>query len=179
MKSLLVALMMHLMAHPGGAGGVPPVFVVPAQPFGTGGQALTLTTSQGFGEPERQKWQSIMTAVGAPQIAAELCYQAAYKDFKSGVAKINAVEREAFLMDNGGHQMLARVAVRWCNMSLRKMDVLPFSHPEYAAAEKAVREVGYVDDVAFMKSCKTEACVKNAAAALARVNVGVGLEAVK
>ena len=158
MKSLLVALIVHLLNSPASLdAGATPIYVVPRAVF-EGGEPLKLTTSNAFGEIERRKWQVAMDAMGGPKLMPDLCYRAAYKDFATGLAGMKADERDAFLGDVGGHHALARFAVRWCNVSLNRMDLLPQTHPERKRAELGIRQAAYGDDVRYLAACKGEAC---------------------
>lgn len=178
MKSLLVALIVHLINQPASLGA--PFYVVPAQMFGSGpGEPLKLTTSDTFGDLERRKWESVIAVAGSPKVAAELCYRSAYVDMHDGVVALKPAERDDFLIKAGGYHVLARVAVRWCNNSLKKLDIVPLSHPEFTEAERAVRQKAYLDDVAYLRSCTSERCVKEAPASFAREVVGIPLDAAR
>jgi hypothetical protein len=136
-----------------------------------------LSTSEVFGPVEKRRWEATIAMVGSKTNAAELCYQSAYGEFRHGTAAMAVAEKEQLLTEVGGHQALARVAVAWCNVSLKKLDILPFKHPEFAKVEKDVRVTGFRDDVAFLSACQTAVCKDGAAASIANATVGVGLEA--
>lgn len=179
MKSLLVALMVQLLS----SSGTPifngdPVYVVPVKIIGPNGTTLPLTTTAEFSEADKRKWETVVKGVGGLPVAAELCYRSAYGDLKDGVQTMQVAEQQALLINASGHHGLARVAVRWCNASLRKLDLIPLPHTEFASAERSVREMAYADDMNFLGSCKGEIC-KKTVASFARGTVGIPLDADK
>jgi hypothetical protein len=179
MNSVLVALIVHFIGNSASfdAGNVP-FYVVPQKIFSVEGDVpLLLTTSDAFGAAEEKRWQTLVTLSGSPKNAAELCYRAAYKDLARGVAKLNDVERHDLLVKTGGNQAFAVASVRLCNASLKKIDILPLKHPEFATAERAVRQLGYEADVKHIVACKTEACARESMASFGKNMIGIPLEA--
>ncbi|RYD49192.1 MAG: hypothetical protein EOP85_02120 [Verrucomicrobiaceae bacterium] len=181
MNSVLVALIVHLMGNTASLdGGNVPFFVVPHKIFEVDGNVpLTLTTSDTFGPREEKRWRTLVTLSGSPRNAAELCYRAAYRDLTTGAASMKPDERKGLLLQVGGHHALAIAGIRWCNASLRKIDILPLKHPEFATAEKDVRQMGYETDVKYIAACKDAACVNEAVKSFGKTLVGVPLEATK
>lgn len=179
MNSVLVALIVHLVGNTASLdGGNVPFFVVPQKIFTVDGDVpLTLTTSDTFGPNEEKRWRMLVTLSGSPRNAAELCYRAAYRDLTTGVASMKPDARKDLLMQVGGHHALAIAGIRWCNASLRKIDIIPLKHPEFAAAEKAVRQVGYDTDVKYVAACKDAVCAREALKSFGNAVVGVPLEA--
>ncbi len=179
MNSVLVALIVHLVGNTASFdGGNVPFFVVPQKIFTVDGNVpITLTTSDTFGPNEEKRWRTLVTLSGSPRNAAELCYRAAYRDLTTGVASMKPDERKDLLLQVGGNHALAIAGIRWCNASLRKIDVIPLKHPEFAVAEKAVRQMGYEADVKYVAVCKDTACVSEALKSFGNGLVGIPLEA--
>lgn len=179
MNSVLVALIVHLVGNTASleAGRVP-FYVVPKQVFAVDGDVpLKLGTSETFGPEQERRWRGLIAASGSVKNAAELCYHAAYRDLATGVGAMKGEERTDVLLQGGGNHGLAVAGVRWCNASLRRMDIVPLKHPEFAQAEKAVRQMGYEADVAYVAACGDAACRKTALKNFGSGVVGVGLEA--
>lgn len=182
MKSLLVALMVHLLNTQGNNGALDvPIYVVPvsATIITGNGEVLPLEPKATFGPVERQKWQTIVKIGGGVAVVGELCYRSAYGALKRDVGVMKRSESEEVLMQVGGYHALARMAVQMCNNSIGKLDVFPVRHEELASAERSLREAAYVDDVAFLKTCEGVVCQRDGAARFARETVGAPVEAEK
>lgn len=155
-----------------------PFYVVPEKIFQVDGNVpLTLTTSNTFGPAEDKRWRTLVSLSGSARNAAELCYRAAYRDIVTGAGTLKPEERKGLLGKAGGYHGLALAGVRWCNASLRKIDIIPLKHPEFATAEKAVRQMGYEADVKYVAACKDTACASDALKSFGAGVVGVPLEA--
>lgn len=174
MKSLLVALMVHLMNGTGNGGVLDvPIYVVPvsATVIAANGDVLPLEPKAVFGPEDRQMWRQVVKAGGGVPVVGELCYRSAYGALKRDVAALKVAEREDVLMTVGGHHALARMAVQMCMNSIRKLEILPVKHPELVAAERSLRVAAYGDDVAFLKGCVGEVCRREGVARFARETI--------
>lgn len=178
MKSLLVALLAHMAGGPEAlTAALDPNLPTYAVISLNGNGTYTASASNHFTQTEQMKWTLLHQMVKPSESLIPLCYITTYQGLQSNFSAMRktAKDTDSYFINAGGNQALSIAAVRWCNASLHKTGFIFRSNPAFKQAELNLRQKAYVDDIAFISSCKGEIC-KNAPAAFAKATVGIPLE---